>query len=1004
MVAQILDIKKTTLAANDVAETLKPGSLWLRWEPHIHAPGTLLEDKFNGDNPLDQYLSRINAATPPIRALGVTDYYSLSTYKTVNNAKLAGCLPNCDFIFPNVEMRLGIGTTRGKWVNIHMLICPDEADHIEQAERVMGRLTFQAHGDTFNCTERDLIRLGKAADKSITDDRAAMRHGALQFKISLETLQRVYRESDWAKQNILFAVAGNQTDGSSGVRDAADATLRQEIDQFSHIIFSADPAQREFWLGRKADTPEEIKNRYGSLKPCLHGSDAHEHGKIGNPDLNRYTWIKGIPSFDTLRQACIDPAGRAFIGEEPPISTLPSQAISKLNIVGTGWAKTPYIQLNTGLVTIIGARGSGKTALAEIIAAGCDALPESLPEKSFLVRAAPELKGAKVELEWGGDAANPEKRELDSICTHSTSYSRARYLSQQFVDDLCSSDGVDDKLLHEVERVIFEAHDVNQKDGAISFDELLDRRASTSRARRKREQEGLESLAEQIGVELDKIKMIETLTSQVTDKEKLISQYTADRGKLICKGSEKETEKLNELNEAADKVRANVRYFSAQAQSLQAVNDEVNNVRTIEAPQSLRLMQSKHAAARIEPENWNNFLLSFSGDVDALIAKQISEATHNLEGWKGKAPENVDETKSLISDGTVLDKLPLAILEAEILRLQNLVSTDKAVAEKYKSVSQKISQETALLKSLQEKLEDCKGAKDRADLLRKERDQAYQRVFDALLEEEQILKELYAPVMAKLDGTTGTLSKMSFTVQRIAKLEEWTKEGEKLLDLRTGPFKGVGTLMEKANEIKEAWEKGTSDNVLKAMEKFRNDNQTDLLNCSLVSKDNASAYKVWAMKFAKWLYCTDHIEIIYSVDYEGVDIKKLSPGTRGIVLLLLYLALDDTDDRPLIIDQPEENLDPKSIYDELVALFIAAKGKRQVIMVTHNANLVVNTDADQIIIASLGARTSSGMPEIYYQSGGLEEEYIRKEVCNILEGGEAAFKERARRLRVGLER
>ncbi len=48
------------------------------------------------------------------------------------------------------------------------------------------------------------------------------------------------------------------------------------------------------------------------------------------------------------------------------------------------------------------------------------------------------------------------------------------------------------------------------------------------------------------------------------------------------------------------------------------------------------------------------------------------------------------------------------------------------------------------------------------------------------------------------------------------------------------------------------------------------------------------------------------------------DIQKLSPGTRGIVLVLLYLALDDADDRPLIIDQPEENLDPQWIYDELV--------------------------------------------------------------------------------------
>jgi len=171
---------------------------------------------------------------------------------------------------------------------------------------------------------------------------------------------------------------------------------------------------------------------------------------------------------------------------------------------------------------------------------------------------------------------------------------------------------------------------------------------------------------------------------------------------------------------------------------------------------------------------------------------------------------------------------------------------------------------------------------------------------------------------------------------------------------------------------------------------------------SKVPRADKVNFRVWAMQFVKWLYSTDHIHITYGVDYDGVDIRKLSPGTRGIVLLLLYLGLDDDDDRPLIIDQPEENLDPKSIYDELVGLFLEAKNKRQVIMVTHNANLVVNTDADQIIIARAGERLPSGMPVITYISGGLEEAQIRKEVCDILEGGERAFVKRAHRLRVPL--
>jgi hypothetical protein len=163
-------------------------------------------------------------------------------------------------------------------------------------------------------------------------------------------------------------------------------------------------------------------------------------------------------------------------------------------------------------------------------------------------------------------------------------------------------------------------------------------------------------------------------------------------------------------------------------------------------------------------------------------------------------------------------------------------------------------------------------------------------------------------------------------------------------------------------------------------------------------------FRAWSKRFAHWLFSTDHISVRYEIGYDGIDIRKLSPGTRGIVLLLLYLALDDSDDRPLIIDQPEENLDPKSVFDELVALFVAAKAKRQVIMITHNANLVINTDADQIIVASAGAHTSGGLPRITYVAGGLESADIRKSVCDILEGGEAAFLERARRLRVRMER
>lgn len=240
-------------------------------------------------------------------------------------------------------------------------------------------------------------------------------------------------------------------------------------------------------------------------------------------------------------------------------------------------------------------------------------------------------------------------------------------------------------------------------------------------------------------------------------------------------------------------------------------------------------------------------------------------------------------------------------------------------------------------------------------------------------------------------------------MKRVADVKQWADRGEALLDLRRqGPFKGRGKLRERADGLlKQAWETGDVEDVVAAMTKFRD--ETTAEDIRPVQKADAD-FRTWAKGFAQWLYSTDHIAIQYSVDYDDTDIRNLSPGTRGIVLLLLYLALDTTDDRPLIIDQPEENLDPKSIFDELVPLFTEAKKTRQLIVVTHNANLVVNTDADQIIIADAGPSVDRQLPPISYTSGGLEERSIRDAVCRILEGGETAFKERARRLRVGLAR
>jgi hypothetical protein len=985
-------------------EILSSGANWLRWEPHIHGPGTVLNNQFKGSDSFNTYLTALENNSPVMRAIGITDYYSTEVYEAVVEAKQNGRLRSCDLIFPNIEMRLDTATVNGSWVNIHLLVCPDDPEHLTELSRFLSRLSFDAHEDSFHCTKEDIIKLGKKSDPSITDDRKAQEAGSIQFKVSKRQLVDEYSRSAWAKANILIAVAGG-SDGSSGVRDAADRTLREEIEKMADIIFASSSSQREFWLGKRALQPHEIEARYGKLKPCMHGSDAHSHDIVGAPTGNRYTWIKGAPRFDSLIQACIDPEGRAFVAEHPPLGAAPSQVIQKVTINDTTWCDTPRIRLNSGLVAIIGARGSGKTALAEIIAAGCDAIPDSSlsgeRDKSFLNRAKSELVGATVSLDWGGEKET-EVRSLYNENNAADKYPMARYLSQQFVDNLCSSDGVTDKLLKELERIIFNSHDVNQREGTIEFSGLLELKASRPRAIRRSEEKSLQEVCDRIGLEVEKAKLINETKNQIAIKDGIIKQHVNDRSKLVITGSEERIIRLGELSTAADTVRSYVRYFSQREQSLLGIEDDVKNLRVNQAPEDLRDMQQKHLQSGLKDDEWNPFLLDFQGDVDTLITDHLSQARKASQGWKGVAPAPSSPNTSFIAEDAELKNLPLAVLEAEIARLTALVSADTGTAQRFTAFTQKITQEQTALNILNEKLTDYEGAKARADILRAERDASYERVFKAVLQEESILQELYFPIMTKLSSATGTLKKMAFSIKRTVNVDKWAENGEQLFDLREkSAFKGKGTLKLLAEEkLLSAWERGNAEDVLAAMKKFQADHTDELIAMSKIPRADKENFRAWAMQFIKWLYSTDHIHIIYGVDYDGVDIRKLSPGTRGIVLLLLYLGLDDEDDRPLIIDQPEENLDPKSIYDELVGLFIGAKQKRQVIIVTHNANLVVNTDADQIIIASTGERLPSGMPIITYISGGLDEAHIRKEVCGILEGGEKAFIKRAHRLRV----
>ena len=147
----------------------------------------------------------------------------------------------------------------------------------------------------------------------------------------------------------------------------------------------------------------------------------------------------------------------------------------------------------------------------------------------------------------------------------------------------------------------------------------------------------------------------------------------------------------------------------------------------------------------------------------------------------------------------------------------------------------------------------------------------------------------------------------------------------------------------------------------------------------------------------------------YDITENGININNMSEGNKSFVLLELIIQLGNNE-FPILIDQPEDDLDNRSVYEGLVKFLKNKKRERQIIVATHNANIVVGADAENIIVANQnGVGTENyNKRQFDYKNGALENQTkdsngilgkrtIQEHICEILEGGKQAFERRKRK-------
>ncbi|WP_336126876.1 hypothetical protein [Mesoflavibacter sp. CH_XMU1422-2] len=165
------------------------------------------------------------------------------------------------------------------------------------------------------------------------------------------------------------------------------------------------------------------------------------------------------------------------------------------------------------------------------------------------------------------------------------------------------------------------------------------------------------------------------------------------------------------------------------------------------------------------------------------------------------------------------------------------------------------------------------------------------------------------------------------------------------------------------------------------------------------------------------LMASNFFEISYEIVYDDI-FNQMSEGKKAFVVLLLLLDFSNKD-CPILIDQPEDDLDNRAIYKDLVTYLVKKKKERQIILVTHNPNIVVGSDSELVIVANQNGNDSPNKNGIKFQytSGSLENtrefddsvkitldsKGIKEHVCEILEGGNEAFKQRERKYAITME-
>lgn len=921
------------------------GSEWRKWDLHLHAPGTHLSDDYGlSEEAWERYCEIL--AESDVSVLGIADYFSFDGFFACRE-HFSRLHPNVrKVLLPNLELRLNESVNRdAQDIDVHLILRPDLDSATAELllRELKTELTDPTSGRALSC-----------ADLNTT----AHFEGATVTRANLESaIAATFGKGRPRTDRVLLLVPAN----NSGIRAASGrqrkANLADTIDRMADAIFGSEVNTNYFLDPNRTEDASLVV-----AKPVFSGCDAHSLDQLKHwlgkeitvPDNRKtVTWVKADPTFEGLLQTLAEPEARVRIQTTRPDPKEPYKYLSAVRFSGTDDFPSE-IPLNQNLVSIIGSRSSGKSALLAYIAHAIDPQHTEAQQLAAEPTATAKTIGPAPGKTWGSVAdiectvawGEPNAKTGRVIYIPQNSLyaisERPEEITAKIQPTLYRLD-LDFKAAHQQMRAEIQTANETIRNGVTEWFRILAALDAASRT--------LHDLGDRDAIEHTR----DNLSGRIASLREA-SSLTQD-----------ESETYQQLVDQLGVIAVRLRNIEAETQQL-APHLTVHPDETYSARPSVGV------EIRAAPP-----VADLPGDLQPEITDLLGETATGLAA----------SVQQILVDYQVgLDTEASKVREREAtLRADNadLISKNRANAEIETLVTSRKTQDEALVAIEAE-------AKNIAEL-KANRANEITQIEQAIAERTAVIDRLQETFSSK----PRVLQPMTFGFERQLSPTAQESLSERVNRKETGPF----------------FDRDSSRLDIEACQA----SPADFLEAIRSGKQKIRSGQETENVSADALTATPEVRFYAEIEGDrvgGFSPSSMTPGKQA--LFALTLILNESEEAwPLLIDQPEDDLDSRSIYDVLVTYLAVRKTERQIIMVSHNANLVIGADSEQVIVANrhgVDRQNACGQAFDYF-TGSLEHTReraesavvfevggIREHACDILDGGEDAFRKRKEKYKI----